>query len=876
MKEVDEIVIEEEVIDNIEYDKLSDKAKVAAIKSAYNNCKTIKDRYEFLIELRVMGTASLETDSPIGESISAVMGELEGNFIDEYIMNGTNEQRQQVIETCASYKEYYDTEMYHEMERHAFKFEANEEDIRNKSAWLAKSGKFEMYVNYNNNLTSTILENYSGKKVRNDVAHNTKIKSETTMQEYAIMCGFRGEDIEKYLGSCNAQPNTSISNHFTKVLRDNPNIKTERDVSNYIIDNMIEKQKSNWAKYSKENYYNDNSITPMDRSRIEELADQTKSDIENDSVKKWRTEKGNDILDASRTKYVPTIMKDFKNKYVSFKKAEVKKTEVNPDRVRDLKASYATLKTPEEKLDFLYGLNATAIAKGTLAGKTEKTDNKILSDLIGEFIDEYVKKGDYNTISRVMTYLGKIKCDANLKLVEAEQQCKNVIDNEDPYFDKKVKYLARYKEAGVYLISNNSIQSSILFNINTDQNVLKEVEKHANVKENTTMKDIIALLGYDEKASERLYSDFKASPDTLAFDAFREKMVRDEGDDNPDPDYVNQKINQFIRDCLCSKFYDKGASIAMKEANFPADRIEEYNNVSKDSGIDASPHGIEDWIKEEGNALMDQFAKDYVNVVDEFETRYNKGVSFDHYIVLHTGKKAIELPDIKKEDCLAEALAAKVLMDAKEKYDVKKIKAAAENIKQLSEFDRIIADKDKVDDAFRSRASLDAMAHKLTQSAYKVSSANVTDYVNEMKKLYESLMPEKNRTAEYKAFYGAVKKIADLTDKYDFDHDYDRKVVSKELVDLNANLMLSVKNYVKGKKSVRWTDGGKERFNNNLDALGTLLKYAPDSKQQIDKLVNRINDVRWERNRVDLKDYNADRAVNKKAAREKKGAHKAL
>ena len=40
MKEVDEIVIEEEVIDNIEYDKLSDKAKVAAIKSAYNNCKT--------------------------------------------------------------------------------------------------------------------------------------------------------------------------------------------------------------------------------------------------------------------------------------------------------------------------------------------------------------------------------------------------------------------------------------------------------------------------------------------------------------------------------------------------------------------------------------------------------------------------------------------------------------------------------------------------------------------------------------------------------------------------------------------------------------------------------------------------------------------
>jgi hypothetical protein len=273
---------------------------------------------------------------------------------------------------------------------------------------------------------------------------------------------------------------------------------------------------------------------------------------------------------------------------------------------------------------------------------------------------------------------------------------------------------------------------------------------------------------------------------------------------------------------------------------------------------------------------MDEFAKDYVNVIDEFESHYNKGVSFDHYIVLHTGKSAIDLPDDRKADCLAKAVAAKVLKDAKEKYDEKKIQAAAENIKQLSEFARIIDDKDSVDEAFRSRSKFNAMAHRLTQSVYKVPSANVNDYVNEMKKLFESLMPEKNRTAEYKAFYGAVKKIANLSDKYDFGHDYDCKAASKELVDLNANLILSVKNYVKGKKSVRWTEGGKERFNNSLDALGTVVKYAPDTKQQIDKLVNRINDVRWERNRVDLKNYNADRAAAKKTPSEKKGSHKAL
>ena len=111
------------------------------------------------------------------------------------------------------------------------------------------------------------------------------------------------------------------------------------------------------------------------------------------------------------------------------------------------------------------------------------------------------------------------------------------------------------------------------------------------------------------------------------------------------------------------------------------------------------------------------------------------------------------------------------------------------------------------------------------------------------------------------------------------ENDHDKKMFAPKFINEFKEKYITVKKNAdktkqestkRGKKAVRWTDNGKERFNNALDALGVMVKHIPGAESQIQKVVGRINDVRWERNAVDLKQFGAERAENAKAKRDAK------
>ena len=78
------------------------------------------------------------------------------------------------------------------------------------------------------------------------------------------------------------------------------------------------------------------------------------------------------------------------------------------------------------------------------------------------------------------------------------------------------------------------------------------------------------------------------------------------------------------------------------------------------------------------------------------------------------------------------------------------------------------------------------------------------------------------------------------------------------------------------KEAVRSGDEGKLRFDNTLDALGILSKFAPNTKEQIKPSIDKINKVRKadvsKSTYVRLSDYDEKRAekaikdIQKKAA----------
>ncbi len=215
-------------------------------------------------------------------------------------------------------------------------------------------------------------------------------------------------------------------------------------------------------------------------------------------------------------------------------------------------------------------------------------------------------------------------------------------------------------------------------------------------------------------------------------------------------------------------------------------------------------------------------------------------VNYDRYMELHTGEHKGK-DDAAKIKNFAKVLAAYSLkMSPKPvKFSLDKIHKLADSIKEIYELDRL--DKTKLDDILATPQSAIEAGDKIRQKIYGVEPASYNNYLEDMTKLKNSMMDPAKRSDEYKAWAKTVEAAANLITTTANMND---KQKAAAFAQANIDVVEATFKYMKGKKSVRFSDDGKARFDNALDSLAIVSKYAPGTNKRIGKVIDRINYVR--------------------------------
>ncbi|MBQ6231436.1 MAG: hypothetical protein IJJ74_10025 [Eubacterium sp.] len=234
----------------------------------------------------------------------------------------------------------------------------------------------------------------------------------------------------------------------------------------------------------------------------------------------------------------------------------------------------------------------------------------------------------------------------------------------------------------------------------------------------------------------------------------------------------------------------------------------------------------------------------------------NDKAEYTKYIKDHLVK--INNEPNKNTKNLAKALSAILLKDSKENksFSSSLIHRQAENL--MVALDMRNLSNNQMSTMMSTEGKAKSEMYGMVVDMYATN--DPAAYIKDMKKLAEHMMEDDDRSYEYQHMVKSVRVIANMKPE-----DIDSQRGRLALIGANFDLILSVQNYMKGKKSIRFSDDGKDRFDNSIDALAVMNKYVPGSRRVIDNIVDRINIVRDAREaekkgHVDIANYGADRA----------------
>ena len=231
-------------------------------------------------------------------------------------------------------------------------------------------------------------------------------------------------------------------------------------------------------------------------------------------------------------------------------------------------------------------------------------------------------------------------------------------------------------------------------------------------------------------------------------------------------------------------------------------------------------------------------AEEIEEISDRVEDRFR--VSHEKYIFLHTGEDLKKTPDEKVDD-LAKCLAAHALKEAGQKFDLKQIHKFAGHMKEIYSLDTLKQFPERLSRALTDQSAVLRMGREMRHAVYGVKKEEYGAYTASMKKLADSMVDPKGHSREYKNLVACVKKAAALeaTTK-----DLSAEKKAEAFRQANLDIFEATKKYTKGKERVRRTREGRACFNNALDAVATVSRFAPGANVRTSELLLGINMVR--------------------------------
>ena len=137
---------------------------------------------------------------------------------------------------------------------------------------------------------------------------------------------------------------------------------------------------------------------------------------------------------------------------------------------------------------------------------------------------------------------------------------------------------------------------------------------------------------------------------------------------------------------------------------------------------------------------------------------------YDNYILLHTGRAAVNAPFSEMKDTFAKIMAARMLESSGKEFDVGSIHKCAERVKKIVNLDEIEGDEIRsalANPKNAARQIKQTMLDNYGVSIHQDSLDGVKKYVDSMIDLYKRL-PEPEKDGSYKKLFELVEKAAHL------------------------------------------------------------------------------------------------------------------
>ncbi|SEF75970.1 hypothetical protein SAMN04487934_10331 [Eubacterium ruminantium] len=324
--------------------------------------------------------------------------------------------------------------------------------------------------------------------------------------------------------------------------------------------------------------------------------------------------------------------------------------------------------------------------------------------------------------------------------------------------------------------------------------------------------------------------------------------------------YKYKKWMQDHGDPICEKMYRKGIKDALKTYNKKLISTEPVGYKFSDDTKLISFSTVEGKVAAANRALT---------AVPVDAEREAAKVKYDTYIASHTGLRRLSADHEKNVEMLSKAMAASMVKDSPDtrSYSVKMIHCLADKLKVSLKLSEMTFEK--VREILTAPENISKAIKDRSTELYLPTDENNArrNYVNALNKLSNVMMKSFDRSDEYKAMAKYIKNIGSLESYYK-----ETPEGKAEMIENGVNLLQATEAYMKGKKSVRHSEDGKERFDNAIDVLAVIHKYLPEMRGRVEKVVERINKVRGAENmnhkdHVDITKYGPERA--EKAALER-------
>ena len=800
------------------------------IRKLYDRLTDIPSRVRFLIDLKKYQIACDENEKPVSKEQADMIDELEVEFYSKYITKGSTDTRKKVFETVGLLKAENSYNCYREYNRQLNKLPINDSTRTKKAEWLMRHTSVGIENQIINQMTMNIKSISEGDdQIRYDTYHDMGINGSLTMEEFALKCGVRKKDIPAFLRNRNTSADTNIVTYYSGKY---PNVRKE-SLGNVIGNDVLETLNRNWISNVTKDYIASKNLSSDQMRVFDHVSVNNNLSPSFEGIQDWIDDRGKKLAIEDNLDGLKELGGIFFERNLNGKKV------YSEDRYRqdeELRKTYNELSTLEEKLQFILDLAMYNDGRNEKFGNVLKFDS-LYKELLNDYLDKYITKGTADTSDRTLKFLGAFSTANLLKLREEDEKLRNEFKAEGVNGEKKAANISQWTTGGMYSSNLRKIIGSCIGALVKDESHAKrDIISKKQIRPEMTIYEYAVKVGMPESKIQKYITDHNATPETKMSDVIRAQIGG--GSD--------AAVRISLRDEFIREYSNMTQSLeaikALDNVHLDDDKLEHYYKISQNMSGEIDESGIGDWLKGEGKQRIDETAhRSGLLAISDFTRKYVKQTGFDRYISLHIGSDAVTSDTEKRLDCLAKSVIASTLKKCGSKFDIKRIRSLAENLKHDQEFLDKVKDQDLVSKALTDTDGIDEFKNRLYAPHCVIAEDSGEKYVEYMNDLHKSMLPSEGRSEGYKALYDAVKKISDLKGAYDESLPADRAARDALISELNINLYYAVKEYVSGKEKVRTTTNGQKRFGDALDAISILASFTPGMKHKAQKIFNTIN-----------------------------------